>query len=199
MEVEEASQAIEHEHHEMRAFAGAEPQGSFMSTVSTVSCKISYSKSAKVYLYLFLIITCVPLIAGGAFTSIFIEDRNTYAAISAFFAAAISCGTLSIFIMHLLGKVEKFHDMATLNGLKVLGMIVSVASGVLLGMYTILAFLNKQEFDLEGENYFSAAVFSGLCLATSLELYIVAQWYQNALQKNKSVTTHIVPGMSRSN
>lgn len=61
-----------------------------------------------------------------------------------YISAVISCGTLSMFVMHLLGKVEKYHDLKTLNGLKLLGMIASVSAGIALGVYTILAFLRKQ-------------------------------------------------------
>ncbi|GBM82294.1 hypothetical protein AVEN_149619-1 [Araneus ventricosus] len=86
--------------------------------------------------------------------------------------------------MHLLKKLEKYHDQRTLEDLKILGMITSVASGISLGVYTILAFFYKQSFNLHGENFFSSAVFAGICLATSVELYIVAQWYQNALNAN---------------
>lgn len=49
-----------------------------------------------------------------------------------------------MFVMHLLGKVEKYHDLLTLNGLKLLGMLASVSAGIALGVYTILAFLRKQ-------------------------------------------------------
>ncbi|GFR06496.1 uncharacterized protein TNCT_625381 [Trichonephila clavata] len=84
--------------------------------------------------------------------------------------------------MHLLRKLEKYHDDKTLEQLKILGMIASVASGISLGVYTILTFLENQHFDLKGANYFSSAVFSGVCLFSSIELYIVAQWYQNAMK-----------------
>ncbi|GFY65860.1 uncharacterized protein TNIN_101961 [Trichonephila inaurata madagascariensis] len=94
----------------------------------------------------------------------------------------MSCGSASIFCMHLLRNLEKYHDDKTLEQLKILGMIVSVASGISLGVYTILTFLENQQFDLKGANYFSSAVFSGLCLFSSIELYIVAQWYQNAMK-----------------
>lgn len=88
MEVEEASQAVEIEHHEMRPFAGTEAHGSFMSTISTVSCRISYTPSAKIYLFVFIIITCIPLVIGGSFTILFFkeEEHNIHGAVFAFFA-----------------------------------------------------------------------------------------------------------------
>ncbi|KAF8795292.1 hypothetical protein HNY73_003160 [Argiope bruennichi] len=64
-------------------------------------------------------------------------------------------------------------------------MITSVGSGISLGVYTIFAFFYSQSFNLHGENYFSSAVFAGICLACSIELYIVAQWYQNAINANE--------------
>lgn len=185
----EATEAIEIEHHEMSSFAGVEPklnmhqsQGSFLSNFSVTSCVISYSRFAKILVYVFLIITCVPMFVGIGFTGVFLNEENYNGATVSFLTACISCGSVSIFIFHLLRKLEKYHDDKTLEGLKILGMIASVASGISLGVYTILTFLNDQHFELHGLNYFSSAVFSGLWLSTSLELYIVAQWYQNAIK-----------------
>lgn len=56
----------------------------------------------------------------------------------------MSLGTLSLFVLHLLKKLDKYHDEATLSGLKILGMLVSVLSGFGLGAFTISAFLRKQ-------------------------------------------------------
>ncbi|CAL1272366.1 unnamed protein product [Larinioides sclopetarius] len=183
-----AVEAVEIENHEMTHFAGVEArlnlnpsQGSFLSNVSMNSCLISHTRFARMLVYTLLIVTSIPFIAGAAFTSIFIEDGNYNAAVVAFFTACLSLGSASIFLMHLLRILEKYHDQRTLEELKVLGMITSVASGIALGVYTILTFFNKQAFNLHGENFFSSAIFALICLATSVELYIVAQWYQNAL------------------
>ena len=86
---EEAARAAEIEHHEMRPFSGGQPQGSFMSTISSVSCTISYTKSAKLYLFVLIIITCIPLIFGFVFTILFLKQEkhnvNTNGAVVAFF------------------------------------------------------------------------------------------------------------------
>ncbi|GIZ02050.1 uncharacterized protein CEXT_140051, partial [Caerostris extrusa] len=84
--------------------------------------------------------------------------------------------------MHLTRRMDKYHNSSTLEGIKIFSMIVSIASGISVGVFTILAFFNKQSFSLKGSNYYSSAVFSGICLATSIELYVMAQWYQNALR-----------------
>lgn len=94
MEVEEAaSEAVEIEHHEMRPFAGTEAHGSFMSTISTVSCRISYTQSAKIYLFVFIIITCIPLVICGSFTILFFKEveHNIHGAVFAFFAGKPVC------------------------------------------------------------------------------------------------------------
>ncbi|GFT15210.1 uncharacterized protein NPIL_334991 [Nephila pilipes] len=203
MEEMEATEAVEIEHHEMTSFAGVNPrynmqqgQGSFLSNVSVTSCVISYTRFARILVYVLLIITCIPVVAGVGFTGIFIKDENYNGAIVSFFTACVSCGSASIFALHLLRKLEKYHDAKTLEGLKILGMITSVASGISLGVYTILAFFNKQNFDLHGANYFSSAVFSGLCLSTSIELFIVAQWYQNAIKANELATRTVMAANS---
>jgi len=189
---EEATAAIEFEHHELTSFAGVEPQiniqhnhGSFLSTMSITSCVISYSRFAKKIVYILLLITCIPIITGAAFTSIFIEDGNYNAAVVSFFIACISLGTTSLFVLHLLRKLDKVHDSGTLEGLKILGMIMSITSGISVGVYTILAFFEKQEFNLHGVNYFSSATFSGVCLIVSIQLYLTAQWYQNAMKESE--------------
>ncbi|XP_035210055.1 uncharacterized protein LOC118184405 isoform X2 [Stegodyphus dumicola] len=132
----EATEAIEIEHHELRPFAAdicPEPtqypteghsHGSFVSSVSSVSCMLTYAKTTKFTAYALLFITCIPFIIGAAFTSIFIEDKNYNAVTPAFLSA----------------------------------------------------------FNLHGTNYFSSAVFSGLSLTCGLQLYLTAQWYQDALQ-----------------
>ncbi|XP_071039818.1 uncharacterized protein [Parasteatoda tepidariorum] len=205
--MEEGSTSAVIEHHELEAFAGVEPKfdlhpnhnrGSFLSTISMTSCVISYSPSAKFLLYVLLLLTCIPLIVCGAFTSIFIEDGNYSAAVVSFFAACLSVGTASLFVTHLLSKLEKVHDTGTLEGLKILGMIMSVSSGISLGVFTILAFFKKQAFELHGENYFSSAVFGGICLVVSIQLYLTAQWYQNALKEKERLAQLDNPQTSRS-
>ncbi|KFM80959.1 hypothetical protein X975_09041, partial [Stegodyphus mimosarum] len=190
----EATEAIEIEHHELRPFAAdvcPEPtqypveghsHGSFVSSISSISCMLTYAKTARFTAYALLFITCIPFIIGAAFTSIFIEDKNYNAVTPAFLSACLSLGTISLLCLQLLAKLEKYHDTGTLEGLKVFGMILSIFSGISVGVYTILAFLNKQAFNLHGTNYFSSAVFSGLSLVCGLELYLTAQWYQDALQ-----------------
>ncbi|XP_054707599.1 uncharacterized protein LOC129217340 [Uloborus diversus] len=185
--MEAAEEAVEIEHHELQHFAGVEArstqgQGSFLSTLSVSSCVITYTRNAKTVLYILLLITCVPIIVGAAFTSIFTEDGNYNAAVWAFFTGCMSVGTCSLYTLHLFGKLEKYHDNATLEGLKVLGMIFSVISGIAVGVYTILSFLNKQAFALYGLNYFSSAIFGGLCIFSSIQLVATAQYYQNALR-----------------
>ncbi|KAG8188007.1 hypothetical protein JTE90_009884 [Oedothorax gibbosus] len=197
--MEEATEAIEIENHEMQSFAGVEPRfnlsfqhghgSSFLSNISASSCVISYTRFAKTLVYVFLFVTCIPITVGGGFTIIFLTDENYHSGVIAFFTGCLSLGTASLFVLHLLKKLDKYHDHKTLEGLKVLGMIASIFFGILLGVYTILAFFYKQAFSLRGLNYFSSAVFSGVALATSIELFIVAQWYQDALQASAAMNT----------
>ncbi|GIY61144.1 uncharacterized protein CDAR_459611 [Caerostris darwini] len=93
MEEQEAVEAFEIEHHEMTHFAGVEPKfdmnshnhGSFLSNFSVSSCVISQTRFARLFVYGLLVVTCLPLIAGAAFISIFIEDENYNACVVAFF------------------------------------------------------------------------------------------------------------------
>lgn len=92
---EEATEAIEIEHHEMQSFAGVQPRltinlqhghGSFLSNISLSSNVISYTRFARTVVYILLLVTCVPIATGGGFTIVFIEDGNYNGAVLAFFA-----------------------------------------------------------------------------------------------------------------
>ncbi|GFT60446.1 HTH_Tnp_Tc3_2 domain-containing protein [Trichonephila clavipes] len=107
MEEMEATEAIEFEHHELTSFAGVEPrlnmhpsQGSFLSNFSVTSCVISYSRFARILVYVLVLITCLPLGFGVTFMGIFLIDENYNAAVVSFFTDDFMRGRI-------IGKIEE--------------------------------------------------------------------------------------------
>lgn len=100
----------------------------------------------------------------AAFALLFFKYKNYNAALWSLGSGIFAGGIFHIQLLHLLHRLEVWHDKSTLGGLKVLGAIVSGISTVASGTYLALAITKQQVFSLQDGNYYTAATFSLLTL-----------------------------------
>ncbi|KAK8774439.1 hypothetical protein V5799_011022 [Amblyomma americanum] len=82
-----------------------------------------------------------------------------------------SGGVLHLQILHLAKRLDLWHDIHTLGGLKVLGGIVSTTSLVSSATYWAFVITRHEGFSMVAGNFYPAAILSTVTLVWGLLLY----------------------------
>uniref|UniRef100_A0A023G6B7 Putative conserved plasma membrane protein n=1 Tax=Amblyomma triste TaxID=251400 RepID=A0A023G6B7_AMBTT len=125
-----------------------------------------------VVFFILLILAAVWTLAGAAFFGLFFFLYEHYqAAIWALASGIFSGGVLHLQILHLAKRLDLWHDVHTLGGLKVLGVIVSTTSLVSSATYWALVVIRHESFSITAGKLYPAAILSTTTLVWGLLLY----------------------------
>ncbi|XP_065286895.1 uncharacterized protein [Dermacentor albipictus] len=125
-----------------------------------------------VFFFGLLILSAAGTLAGvGIFGVCFFFYKHYHAAIWALASAIFAGGVLHLQILHLAKRLDMWHDVHTLGGLKVLGVIVSAGSLVSSTAYWAFVITRHEVFSMASGALYPAAILSTITLLWGLLLY----------------------------
>uniref|UniRef100_A0A023FMM8 Putative conserved plasma membrane protein n=1 Tax=Amblyomma cajennense TaxID=34607 RepID=A0A023FMM8_AMBCJ len=125
-----------------------------------------------VFFFILLILSVAWTVAGAAFFGLcFFQYKHYHAAIWALASGIFSAGVLHLQILHLAKRLDLWHDVHTLGGLKVLGVIVSTTSLVSSATYWAFVITKHQGFSMVAGNLYPPAILATVTLVWGLLLY----------------------------
>lgn len=125
-----------------------------------------------VFFFALLILAAAWTLAGVAIFGVcFFFYKHYHAAIWALASAIFAGGVLHLQILHLAKRLDMWHDVHTLGGLKVLGVIVSAGSLVSSTAYWAFVITRHEVFSMASGALYPPAILSTITLLWGLLLY----------------------------
>uniref|UniRef100_A0A1E1XI60 Putative conserved plasma membrane protein n=1 Tax=Amblyomma aureolatum TaxID=187763 RepID=A0A1E1XI60_9ACAR len=135
-----------------------------------------------VFFFILLILAAAWTLAGAAFFGLcFFHYKHYQAAIWALASGIFSGGVLHLQILHLAKRLDLWHDVHTLGGLKVLGVIVFTTSLVSSATYWAFVITRHEGFSMAPGKLYPAAILSTITLVWGLLLYGSARHCQKRI------------------
>lgn len=145
-----------------------------------------------VFFFVLLLLAIAWTLAGvGIFGVCFFFYKHYHAAIWALASAIFAGGVLHLQILHLAKRLDMWHDVHTLGGLKVLGVIVSAGSLVSSAAYWVFVVTRHEVFSMAACALYPPAILSTVTLLWGLLLYGSARHCQKRVaEANPSLLTY---------
>lgn len=135
-----------------------------------------------VFFFILLILAAAWTLAGATFFGLcFFLYKHYQAAIWALASGIFSGGVLHLQILHLAKRLDLWHDVHTLGGLKILGLIVSTTSLVSSATYWALVVTRHEAFSVTSGQLYPVAILSTVTLFWGLLLYGSARHCQKRI------------------
>lgn len=128
-------------------------------------------KPGVFFFFLLLLAVAWTLAGVGIFGVCFFFYKHYHAAIWALASAIFAGGVLHLQILHLAKRLDMWHDVHTLGGLKVLGVIVSVGSLASSTAYWVFVVTRHEVFSMAAGALYPPAILSTITLLWGLLLY----------------------------
>lgn len=145
-----------------------------------------------VFFFVLLILAAAWTVVGvSVFGLCFFSYKHYHAAIWALASAIFAGSVVHLQVLHLLRKLDVWHDVHTLGGLKTLAIIVSAACLIASVAYWALVVTRREVFSMAAGTLYPVATLSTITLLWGLLLYGSARHCQKRVaEANPALLSH---------